>query len=50
VYANPGAWMDSQTFLVVRPERVELRQWTGSAEGDLLDVVDRGAEKALPLP
>lgn len=49
VYANPGAWMDGQTFLVVRPERVELRRWTGSAEGDLLDVVDRGAEKSLPL-
>ena len=49
-YANPGAWMDSQTFLVVRPERVELRQWTGSAEGDLLDFVDRGAEKTLSLP
>jgi len=50
VYANPGAWMDAQTFLVVRPERVELRRWTGSAEGDLLDFVDRGAEKALALP
>ena len=49
VYANPGAWMDAQTFLVVRPERVELRRWTGSAEGDLLDFVDRGAEKALAL-
>ena len=50
VYANPGAWMDEQTFLVVRPERVELRRWTGSAEGDLLDFVDRGAEKTLSLP
>ena len=49
VYANPGAWMDAQTFLVVRPDRVELRRWSGSAEGDLLDVVDRGAEKPLSL-
>ncbi|MGH7634887.1 MAG: UDP-2,3-diacylglucosamine diphosphatase [Gemmatimonadaceae bacterium] len=52
VYANPGAWMDAQTFLVVTPGRVELRRWTGtgSAQSDLLDVVDRGAEKSLPLP
>ena len=50
VYANPGAWIDAQTFLVVTPGRVELRRWTGSAQGDLLDVVDRRAEKSLPLP
>ena len=50
VYANPGAWMDAQTFLVIRPERIERRRWAGSAEGDLLDFVDRGAEKTLSLP
>jgi UDP-2,3-diacylglucosamine hydrolase len=49
VYANPGAWMDAPTFLRVTPARVELRRWQpGSAEGDLLDAVDRIAEKALP--
>ena len=55
VYANPGAWMDSRTYLVVSPERVELRRWTGasasdeSAEGELLDSLDRRTEEALPL-
>jgi len=50
VYANPGAWFDAPTYLVVSPERVELRRWTGSAEGELLYALDRRAEKALPLP
>jgi UDP-2,3-diacylglucosamine hydrolase len=49
VYANPGAWMDAPTFLVVRPERIELRRWDGSAEGEPLDVLDRRAQEALPL-
>lgn len=53
VYANPGAWIDAPTYLVVTAGRVELRRWTGdvdgSAESDLLDVVDRGAEETLPL-
>ena len=56
VYANPGAWMDAPTFLKVTPERIELRRWTdiagtgasgGSAEGELLDALDRRPEKAL---
>jgi UDP-2,3-diacylglucosamine hydrolase len=41
VYANPGAWMDRPAYLVIVPERIELRAWTGSSEGDLLDAVDR---------
>jgi UDP-2,3-diacylglucosamine hydrolase len=47
VYANPGAWADRPAFLVIAPERIELRAWTGSSEGDLLDAIDRRAEKAL---
>jgi UDP-2,3-diacylglucosamine hydrolase len=47
VYANPGAWLDTPRYLVVTPERIELRQWDGSAEGDRLDVVDRRPEEAL---
>lgn len=50
VYANPGAWFDDSTHLVVRPERIELRRRGGSAEGDLLHAIDRGAEEALALP
>ena len=47
VYANPGAWMDRPAYLVIAPERIELRAWTGSSEGDLLDAVDRRTEEAL---
>ena len=50
VYANPGAWFDGSTHLVVRPDRIELRRWAASAEGDLLHAIDRGAEEALALP
>lgn len=53
-YANPGAWIDAPTYLVITPGRIELRRWSngdaGSADGDLLDVVDRRPEEALPLP
>ena len=47
VYANAGSWLDEPTFLKLTPERVELRRWTGSAEGDRLHAIDRRAEKAL---
>lgn len=48
VYANPGAWLDAPTFLAVTDASVARRAWTGSAEGDALDLLDRRAEKALP--
>lgn len=47
VYANAGTWLDKPTFLVVTPERIELRAWNGSAEGDRLDSLDRLPKKAL---
>ena len=47
VYANAGSWLDAPTFLRLTSERIELRQWNGSAEGLHLDTVDRVAEKAL---
>jgi hypothetical protein len=47
VYANAGSWLDAPTFLRVTTERVELRQWDGSAEGLHLDALDRSTEKAL---
>ena len=50
VYANAGSWLDAPTYLVVTPERIELREWDGSAEGHRLDAIDRGAEKALAHP
>ena len=48
VYANAGSWLTAPTYLVATPERIELRRWNGSAEGECLDVVDRLAEEALP--
>jgi hypothetical protein len=47
VYANAGSWLDAPTFLRLTPERIELRQWNGSAEGLHLDALDRVAEKSL---
>ena len=48
VYANAGAWVIEPTFVVVNPDRVSLRRWTGSPEGVELDRVERAAEEALP--
>ena len=47
VYANAGSWLDAPTFLRLTTDRIELRQWNGSAEGLHLDAVDRVPEKAL---
>ena len=47
VYANAGSWLDAPTFLRLNDERIELRQWNGSAEGLHLDALDRVTEKAL---
>lgn len=47
VYANAGGWMSSPTYLVLTPERIELRRWTGSAEGERLDAIDRRTQKSL---
>ena len=47
VYANAGSWLDAPTFLRLTTDRVELRQWNGSAEGLHLDAIDRITEKAL---
>lgn len=48
VYANAGSWMSAPTYLRVDDHRIALMHWTGSAEGDCLDALDRRPEKALP--
>jgi UDP-2,3-diacylglucosamine hydrolase len=48
VHANAGSWLDAPRYLVVTPERIVMRSWTGSAEGPDLHVIDRVAEEALP--
>jgi UDP-2,3-diacylglucosamine hydrolase len=46
VFANAGSWLDAPTFLRITPESIELRSATpGSAEGDCLHAINRGAEK-----
>jgi UDP-2,3-diacylglucosamine hydrolase len=50
VYANAGSWLDAPTYLWITGERIELRRWTGSAESECLDSVDRIAEKTLREP
>ena len=50
VYANAGSWLDAPTYLVVTEQRIELRCWAESAEGDRLDAIDRRPEKALAHP
>ncbi len=48
VYANAGSWMSNPTYLRVEESRIALMQWTGSAEGECLDALDRGTQEALP--
>jgi UDP-2,3-diacylglucosamine hydrolase len=48
IFANPGSWLDAPTYLRIDANRVELRRWTGSAEGECLHSLDRRAEEALP--
>jgi len=47
VYANAGSWLEAPTFLRLMPERIEMWRWTGSAEGERLDALDRRAKEAL---
>ena len=50
VYANAGSWMTRPTFLRVDEHRIALMEWTGSAEGECLDALDRRPEKTLAHP
>jgi UDP-2,3-diacylglucosamine hydrolase len=43
VFANAGSWLDAPTYLEITDRSIELLRWTGSAERDSLDVIDRGA-------
>ncbi len=48
IYANAGAWYLDRQFLRITDARIERVRWDGSTEGDVLDVIERGAEEALP--
>ncbi len=45
-YANAGAWYLDQQFLRIEDDRVTRAVWTGSGEGDVLDVGHRVTEEA----
>ncbi len=47
VYANAGAWYLDRQFLRITDTQIARVHWNGSAEGDVLDVIDRGAEEPL---
>lgn len=47
-YANAGAWYLDQQFLRIDDATIVRAVWTGSGEGDVLDVGHRIIEKASP--
>jgi UDP-2,3-diacylglucosamine hydrolase len=50
VYANAGSWLGAPTYLWITDDAIELCRWSGSAERERLDAVNRVSEKALPEP
>jgi UDP-2,3-diacylglucosamine hydrolase len=48
IYGNAGAWYLDRQYLRITDRDVTRLRWTGSAEGDVLDVIERGTEKPLP--
>lgn len=50
VYANAGSWISDPTYLLVEGDRISLRRFDGSAEGERLHALDRSAEEALTQP
>lgn len=47
IFANAGSWLNKATYLLITPDKIEMREWRGggggSAEGDLIHSVDRSA-------
>jgi UDP-2,3-diacylglucosamine hydrolase len=41
VFANAGSWLDSPTYIEITDRSIELLRWTGSAQRDSLNVIDR---------
>lgn len=46
-YANAGAWYLDQQFLRIDDHTITRLVWTGSGEGDVLDIGNRVAEESL---
>jgi predicted phosphodiesterase len=43
IFANPGSWLNAPTYLRLTDDAIALCEWNGSAEGNRLNVIDRGA-------
>jgi UDP-2,3-diacylglucosamine hydrolase len=41
IFGNAGSWLDAPTFLKLTEAAIELREWDGSAQGNLLNSIDR---------
>lgn len=41
VFGNAGSWLDAPTYIEITDESIELLRWTGSPEGDSLNLIDR---------
>lgn len=41
IYANAGSWLAGPTYLRIVPDRVELRRWTGTDDGALVQALTR---------
>jgi hypothetical protein len=52
VFANAGSWLAAPTYLRIVPDRIELRRWDGTREGQLVHAIERPAvrDSAKPAP
>ena len=41
IFGNAGSWLDAPTFLKLTDVAIELREWDGSAQGNLLNSINR---------
>jgi UDP-2,3-diacylglucosamine hydrolase len=47
IYGNAGAWYLDRQYLRITDASIARVRWTGSPEGDVLDVIDRPGQEAL---
>jgi UDP-2,3-diacylglucosamine hydrolase len=41
IFGNAGSWLDAPTFLKLSEVAIELREWDGSTQGNLLNSINR---------
>jgi UDP-2,3-diacylglucosamine hydrolase len=45
VFANPGSWLGEPTFLKITPDRIELRRWTGTGDGEIVEALEKNRDR-----